>query len=87
MITYTMPWPGLDVKIPKLHRVNVPWFRQYDTDYDTDYILIRAWCEGNCREGFYMTPGWSHEQGVQFEDSDDAEDFEKWVTWQTLARL
>jgi len=91
MITYTTPWPGLDVKVPKLHWVSVPWHNRNDffdsfCEFNSNMLRIRIWCEENCRAAFYTTPSWSPNQAVQFEDSDDAEDFEKWVMWQTLVR-
>lgn len=71
--------------MPKLHTVRVPW------DYDEkscrhNFDTIRTWCNYHCRAAYYQYPGWNKIFDVQFEDSDDVAEFEKWVVWQTLAR-
>lgn len=73
------------VKTPKLHRVRVPW--DYDEkSYNGNVYAIRTWCDYHCRAAHYQYPGWTKSFDVQFEDSDDAVEFEKWVMWQTLSR-
>ena len=64
-VTYTYPWPELNVKVPRLHRVHFTRYRIAE---------MREWLEANCRERYYVSPGWT-DNFVEFEDDQDATAF------------
>ena len=64
-VTYTYPWPELNVKVPQLHRVHFTRYRIAE---------MREWLEANCRERYYVSPGWT-DNFVEFEDDQDATAF------------
>jgi len=74
-VTYTTPWPELDVKIPKLHRVKyADTVDQVLSMYQRSYKdhLVDSWLKYNCKHPYYHSPGYLREKFIEFECDEDA---------------
>lgn len=73
-VTYTIPWPDLNVKVPKLHRVK---YAETEGDvlaaYQYSYKdhLVDEWLKRNCRHPYYHA-GCLTEKFIDFEDDQEA---------------
>ena len=64
-----------NLSYPKLHKIVYCSRNKYSpltTEYQEISANIRRWCEQHCKEPYYVSPGWTDEIFVEFEDDEEA---------------